>query len=541
MSSGAWTNIITGSQPNRGWTYVESSYTGQYCIASSNFDSKLYVSSDYGATWTSPVGSPQAAGWGGVAISQDGTLMAACKGNGSASPLDVYLFVGGSWTTITNATSDSTHPGNSNNWTGIAFSIDKTTLAAVNSNNSYLWLYDIASSTWSNINDGGYSYRFSNLTSNNRGFVTATRSNLIRTIYNDGTSTYTVNTIFPDINGVPVHNSNFPPLPATDSSPGFTSISSTLDGKKFAISAEGNGSQYIYTAVVSTVSNQDYWTFKVETVPGQGNWQKVQFGPGAISIVACSRDNNGTPATGQIWVGTYNGNSYNWNQEKDSNGNNLLGDWMAISRNLDKTALTKFIAVSYNYSTLEKNGIWIFTSTKSAQDTEALFNIPCFKEGTLILTPNGNIPIEKLRRGDLVKTINHGYLSIVMIGKKEIYHTGSQKRIKDQLYRYPSPNHPDLILTGAHSILKSSFKDEDQRAKTVEILGRIFVTDNKYRIPACLDEKAKVYEHPGNYNIYHLALENHDPYMNYGIYANGVLVESCSKRNLQELSYMELL
>ena len=539
MSSGAWTNITTGPQPNRGWTYVESSYTGQYCIASSNFNSKLYVSSDYGVTWSNPVGSPQAAGWGGVAISQDGTLMAACAGNGSASPLDVYLFVGGVWTTITDATSDSTHPGHSDNWTGLAFSIDKRTLAAVNSNNAYLWLYDIASSTWSNINDGGYSYRFSNLTANNRGFVTATRSNIIRTIYNDGTNSYTVNLIHPV--GGPVNNSNFPPLPATDTSPGFTSISSTLDGKKFAISAEGNGLQYIYTVNVSTVNNQDYWTFKVETAPGPGDWQKVQFGPGAISIVACSRDINGTPATGQIWVGTYNGNSYNWNQEKDENGNALLGDWMAISRNLDKTVLTQFIAVAYNYSNLEKNGIWIYTSNKSAQETESLFNVPCFKEGTLISTPTGNVPIEQLRRGDLVKTINHGFLSIVMIGKKEIYHPCSQERIKNQLYRYPSPNQKDLILTGSHAILKSSFKDDLQREKTIEMLGRIFITDNKYRIPACLDEKSKVYEHSGNYNIYHLALENPDPYMNYGIYANGVLVESCSKRNLQELSYMELI
>jgi hypothetical protein len=128
-----------------------------------------------------------------------------------------------------------------------------------------------------------------------------------------------------------------------------------------------------------------------------------------------------------------------------------------------------------------------------------------------------------------------------MIGKKEIYHAGCKERIKDQLYRYPSPNNTDLILTGSHALLKSDFEDNEQRERTKYLLGRIFITDNKYRVPACLDKKATVYETPGNYTIYHLALENPDPYMNYGIYANGVLVESCSKRNLQELSYMELL
>jgi len=40
--------------------------------------------------------------------------------------------------------------------------------------------------------------------------------------------------------------------------------------------------------------------------------------------------------------------------------------------------------------------------------------------------------------------------------------------------------------------------------------------------------------------IYHLALENENYFSNYGIYANGLLVESCSKRYLKELSGMEL-
>lgn len=41
--------------------------------------------------------------------------------------------------------------------------------------------------------------------------------------------------------------------------------------------------------------------------------------------------------------------------------------------------------------------------------------------------------------------------------------------------------------------------------------------------------------------IYHLALENESYYNNYGIYANGLLVESCSQRYLKELSNMELI
>ena len=140
-----------------------------------------------------------------------------------------------------------------------------------------------------------------------------------------------------------------------------------------------------------------------------------------------------------------------------------------------------------------------------------------------------------------MKTAKQGFLPIVMIGKKNIYHIGSQERIKDQLYRYPSNTHDDLILTGCHSVLKDNFKNVDQREKTRKLLGDIFITDDKYRIPACLDTTTTIYEYPGNYTIYHLALENEDYYTNYGIYANGILVETCSKRYLKEISAMELL
>jgi len=149
-----------------------------------------------------------------------------------------------------------------------------------------------------------------------------------------------------------------------------------------------------------------------------------------------------------------------------------------------------------------------------------------------------------LRNGDLIKTINHDYVPINMIGKRDIYHSALKQRIKDQLYKCSQSEYPeifeDLIITGCHAILVDEFK-EGEREKTIEVLERIFVTDRKYRLPACVDERANVYEIPGDYTIYHIALENDDYRMNYGIYANGLLVESCSKRHLKELSKMELL
>jgi uncharacterized delta-60 repeat protein len=177
------------------------------------------------------------------------------------------------------------------------------------------------------------------------------------------------------------------------------------------------------------------------------------------------------------------------------------------------------------------------------------YNIPCFKEESNILCFKNNqeqyIPIQNLRKGDLVKTRLNGYVPINMIGKREIYNISSRERIKDQLYKCSQDQYPEifepLIITGCHSILVDEFKDEKEREKTFEINGDIFVTDQKYRLPACVDERTSVYEKEGIFTIYHFALEHDNYYMNYGIYANGLLVETCSKRYLKEISNMELI
>ena len=159
----------------------------------------------------------------------------------------------------------------------------------------------------------------------------------------------------------------------------------------------------------------------------------------------------------------------------------------------------------------------------------------CFKKDTQILTFQGYKRIQDLKPGDLVKTLKHEYVPIYKIGFSEIDHPCNlEERTKDQLYKCSPDNYPevfeDLVLTGCHSILVDTIESEEQMEKMIEINGRVCETDGKYRLPVCLDEKATVYDVPGNHTIYHLALENDDYYMNYGIYANGLLVESTSKR-----------
>ena len=177
--------------------------------------------------------------------------------------------------------------------------------------------------------------------------------------------------------------------------------------------------------------------------------------------------------------------------------------------------------------------------------------VTCFGENTKILCFNTAkmveeyVLIQNIRPGTLVKTVMNSYVRVDMIGKSTIHSYANDDRIKNRLYKCTKENYPeivgeDLILTGCHSILVDSLTEE-QREKTIEEIEQVYVTDRKYRLFTFLDPRAEPYQVDGELPIYHIALENDNYYMNYGIYANGLLVESCSKRYLKELSGMTLI
>jgi hypothetical protein len=172
--------------------------------------------------------------------------------------------------------------------------------------------------------------------------------------------------------------------------------------------------------------------------------------------------------------------------------------------------------------------------------------VMCFKEGTQILCFDQTekyLPIENLTPGTLVKTVSKGYQPIALIGHTKIYNPGHSLRAKNRLYRCSPKQYPelteDLILTGCHSILVKDITQK-HREETYELLGDIFVTDEHYRLLACIDERATPYEEEGVFTIWHFALEHEHMRANYGVYANGLLVETSSKRMMSEYSGMEL-
>jgi hypothetical protein len=207
------------------------------------------------------------------------------------------------------------------------------------------------------------------------------------------------------------------------------------------------------------------------------------------------------------------------------------------------------LAIDYGTNTayvVQKNSFKVRAISMFNPDAPAATGTPpCFKEGTKILTDKGYVPIETLRSGDKVQTFKDGFVPIHAIGKRVINNPGVEERIAEQLYVCSPSKFPevfeDLVITGYHSLLSKNFESIEQEEQAKELLGKIYITDGYYRIPICIDKRAEVYKEKDSAMIYHFALEHQDYYMNYGVYANGLLVESTSKRYLLELSGMELI
>ena len=161
----------------------------------------------------------------------------------------------------------------------------------------------------------------------------------------------------------------------------------------------------------------------------------------------------------------------------------------------------------------------------------AVYYFYCLKEGTNILTEEGYVPIEELNQTHKLKTLN-GYKKVYGLRINEIEHKCKEERIADQLYVCRKGEYPDLteelVMTGRHGILENGFKDGEQVEKVKKVMGKLSSTGYKVRVPVCVDERSKVYEVQGTYKIYHVAVENDNRRINDGIYANGLLVESCS-------------
>jgi hypothetical protein len=167
----------------------------------------------------------------------------------------------------------------------------------------------------------------------------------------------------------------------------------------------------------------------------------------------------------------------------------------------------------------------------------------CFNEGTKILCLNKNleeeyIPIENLRKGDLVKSYKHGYRKIDLIGKNPMIN--NPDKFNECMYKMEKTEEngliEDLIVTGGHSILVDdlrNYKDENDK-----IFGGTQIIDDKYLLLSSVSNDFKKLENNNLYTYYHFILENNgNDDERFGVWANGILTETPSKKQFTNHKY----
>ena len=166
----------------------------------------------------------------------------------------------------------------------------------------------------------------------------------------------------------------------------------------------------------------------------------------------------------------------------------------------------------------------------------------CFNKGTKILCLKDGreqyIAIQELREGDQVKTLNHGYKKIIDMRKGRFSLNGL---MDIGMYRMKKQGNmiADLEMSGLHAVLvnKNDVKYADDIKRQKGKNNPKFYIDGKFRLRARESHEFQQMEQK-EYTIFSFALE--EPQRQYGIWANGVLVETTDLKNL-EISNMERL
>ena len=159
----------------------------------------------------------------------------------------------------------------------------------------------------------------------------------------------------------------------------------------------------------------------------------------------------------------------------------------------------------------------------------------CFNEDTKILCLNHSleeeyVPIQDLKKGDLVKTYLHGYRKVDLIHKGVLFN--NPNKWNQCMYKMEKTEEngllEDLIVTGGHSILVDEFTEtEKEKLNKNGVKEYIYKIDDKYLLFASASDHFVPLTDNKKYNYYHLTLENNgDGNQQFGIWANGILTET---------------
>jgi hypothetical protein len=191
---------------------------------------------------------------------------------------------------------------------------------------------------------------------------------------------------------------------------------------------------------------------------------------------------------------------------------------------------------------------YYITINGNAVYTRSLLIKPsCFNEGTKILCLNNQfqdeyIPIQNLRKGNMVKTYKHGYRKIELIGKNPMFNnTNIWYACMFKMTKSETNNLiDDLIVTGGHSVLVDDlgdYKDENDKL----FFGSTPMIDDKYLLLCGISKDFVKINNNNLFTYYHFILENNgNDDERFGVWANGILTETPSKNLFMNHKYILL-
>jgi hypothetical protein len=273
------------------------------------------------------------------------------------------------------------------------------------------------------------------------------------------------------------------------------------------------------------------------------SWGSVCYGAGLFVAVAyggtnrvMTSSNNGATWTSRSapsddWISVCYGNglfvavTYTGKPNTDT----IVGGYLNTMTSTNGTLWTLKASPSSNswLSVCYGDGLYVATAFNGDSNrimTNGVFS--CYYKTAEILCFIDNeekyICISDIKEGDLVKTYKHGYVKVSLIGKMPCISSPNGTNT-ECLYKLKNGS---LIVSGGHYLLVDELPEN---LKYAFYSNNITIDDKKILLTCDSNDFEKV-EEIMRTELYHLVLESESETQQYGIYANNVLTESCSRK-----------
>ena len=324
-------------------------------------------------------------------------------------------------------------------------------------------------------------------------------------------------------------------------SPGCIYVSNSGDGSIRRIPLNSDGSAGTVTTLVSGLSSPQSLiingTYMYVANSGENTIRRINLTTGILDDITTWGISGLSSPQGLVIDGTY--------MYVSNSGNSTIRR-INLNAGILDDIITWGISGLSSPQGLVINGTYMYTANATNNTISKLYIAPdgsCYNEGTKILCLNQHleeeyIPIENLRKGDFVKTYEHGFKKINLIGKNCFVNdpTSFDNCMYKMVKTVDNGLIEDLLITGWHAVLVDEL-GEYKQANDVKFSKETPKIDDKYLLLACVSNDFTKVETIEEFTYYHFVLESDDIEAQFGVWANGVLSESTSESNFLEHSF----